>query len=53
VKADAEDTQYRSTFVSVVKLCVMKYHVLTKWITENFAHIFALGVISGKKKSFM
>jgi len=52
MKADAEDTQHRSAFVSVVKMCVMKNHVLIKWITENFARIFALGVISKKKNWF-
>jgi hypothetical protein len=53
VKADVEDTQHRSAFLSVVKMCAMKTHTLTKWVTENFASIFALGAISKKKKWFM
>jgi hypothetical protein len=28
-------------------MCVVKTHTLTKWVTENFARIFALGAISG------
>jgi len=48
-KEDVEDTQHRSAFISVVKMCVIQNHTLTKWATEIFARIFALGAISKKK----
>jgi hypothetical protein len=49
-KEDVEDTQHRSEFISVMKMCVIQNHTLTKWATDIFARIFSLGAISKKKK---
>jgi hypothetical protein len=56
VKADVDDTQHRSAFVSGVKMYSMKSHILTKRVTDNFVRIFALVAISKrmeKKKCFV